>query len=425
MADHKPHQAKKKEPWVVHPSTFHDPTGSYTGSDEGLKPPDRLIGLRHDLPFVVARTAVGLDHANTLACLPACLYIKNLDRADPPGYKPNSFPRGKYNKNVFKLTAAPKMPDLAITCQVDGFDPKTTPILWRLQCLHVLGRPMPLGHYTYAAHVERLAREWQGKAKAASFTLFDPGDANVTYDFGGRADEQVMGGDALLSVAAWPAGMTKPLVDYVHLRIGGTNPGKTEVVGLVDRVMAGRNANIVHMVRAAFGHESGYRQFSSGTQTSRTMTFSQRHHQDHTEQPDCVVSYDFPDDPADYPMVAFDFGIGVSQYTVTPHQPCSAGVVWDWRENVKKGINVLFGKMNHTYKKATDWNKWAELSWAAYNGTGAQAERYGRDLLVSAEGRQIVNGPLPTQASLAHDLAPLSGLADQGAAPDWPKKPAT
>ncbi|HXU80201.1 MAG TPA: hypothetical protein VN914_02315 [Polyangia bacterium] len=415
------------QPPPLHTAPWHLLDSNFTDKNKGLTLPDRLIGVKRDIPFAMARTADGLSHSNTLACIPGALRIENLDRADPPNYKPGDFPREvAFNGNVKQISAEPHMPVLEVQCSVFGFDPATTPIFWRLQCLHVLSRHYNAGDYRYASLCERLEHEWQGKAKAASFKLFDPADGNVTYDFGGGARDRVMGGHALLSVAARVPGMPKPLLDFVHLRIGGTNPTAVEVLTFLNSQIGTRHANIQAMIRAVFAHESNYHQFTAAAQSRATMRFrnDKQHQGGAPGQTECAVRFDWPDDPPHFPLATYDFGIGISQYTRTARQMINAGVVWDWRENIKRGFNILMDKMRIKYPAGGGtWRTWARASWSAYNGKGDQAVAYAQTLSESPNGKQVTNDPLPSLGTLTPELAPLSQRPTSAAAPAWPPPP--
>lgn len=98
-------------------STFRD-------ADKGLVPPVRQLG----------DASLGLQ-------------IKNLDRADPPQYVPNGYSRiAAFNRNVFKLTGTAAMPPINVVCDARGFDPGTTPIIWRLQIRYIVGRYQKTNH---------------------------------------------------------------------------------------------------------------------------------------------------------------------------------------------------------------------------------------------------------------------------------------
>jgi hypothetical protein len=96
------------------------------------------------------------------------LRIDNLDREDPPSpYKPGHVPRtGIFNRNVFTLPVRGGMPEIKVGLKIAGFDAATTPVIWRLQSLHVLGRFHRKGGTKtdpqYWAKIVSLGDEWRG-----------------------------------------------------------------------------------------------------------------------------------------------------------------------------------------------------------------------------------------------------------------------
>jgi hypothetical protein len=326
--------------------------------------------------------------ARNLSAGGAALRIENLDRADPPGYQPGDVPRGKFNANVFSLTAAPAMPRIPVVCSVTGFDPAQTPIEWRLVCRHVLCRHTNVTRFRYSGASESFEREWRGRSASARFELFD---GPCSYSDAGR----VLGGHALLMAAvALPQAR---LLDYVHVRIAGANPTPAEVLGHLDARLAGYDPNIVRMARAVFSQESNFRQFAAGAQSSALMKFTRVHHAD-AAQPDCAVRFDWPDDPPGFPLASFDFGVGISQWTRVGQQRVSADIAWDWRENIRLGVNLLLGAVGRALKPGRSWREVARVAWTAYNGTGAAAAAYAARLAASPDGRAISTAPAPSAA---------------------------
>jgi len=370
---------------MPHTADWHLLDNTFSEANVGLTPPSR-------------QTAAGN----------ARLTIGNLDRDDPPGYTPGGVPRdAAFNRNTFLITAAPCMPTIEVACSVQGFDPSVTPIQWRLVCRHVLCRHVNTGSCRYSGACETFDREWRGESRAASFSLFD---SNCTYTY--NDDSRVLGGHAVLIVAATVGGAT--LCDYVHLRIGGTKTGQDDVFRYVDQRLAGYDRNIVQMVRAIFRHESAFTQFAARPQSSAAMTFTRRHHRDPT-QPDCRVRFDWPDDPPNFPLASFDFGVGISQYTRVAGQRISPEIAWDWRENIRLGTNLFLRKLERRYTRRTTWRHWALDAWSAYNGSGAAAERYAKQLAMSEEGMRIALTPV----SAAPQIAQLSPAAPLGVALPW------
>src|ERR1022692_1044500 len=183
----------------------------------------------------------------------------------------------RFNTNVFQISTDPRMPAIDMTCQTVGFVPSNdTPIYWRLQIRHVLCRHQPQGNYRYIGACEVLTDEWQGKSRAAVFQLFrtpaapqpaaqpaagqpatgqpaaPAADPDVDYDYNTNdVGGPVMGGNAILTVAAKPPGYGVTLLDYVHLRIiaaANPNPGQADVLQFLGNKLSGRDPNIDHMV---------------------------------------------------------------------------------------------------------------------------------------------------------------------------------
>jgi hypothetical protein len=354
---------------MSHGPEWHLLDGAFAGADAGLPVPER-------------RTDAGR----------AVLRIENLDRALPPGYRDGGVPRRtEFNANVVHLTGEPCMPRIDVRCAVAGFDPAESPIQWRLVCRHVLCRHTNAGSYRYRSACQPLEQEWRGESRASAFTLFDDAsrECSCTYNDASR----VLGGHAILAVAATTGGGR--LVDYVHLRIAGTNPSQADVFGYLDSRLVGWDANIVLMLRAIFRHESSFAQFAAGPQGSAAMTFNRRHHAE-AGQPDCRVRFDWPDDPPGFPLASFDFGVGIAQFTQVGTQTVSPEIAWDWRENIRLGTNLFLGKLRRQYRPGMTWRHWALAAWQAYNGSGTSAERYAMQLAMSDEGARI---PLTTIAA--------------------------
>jgi hypothetical protein len=346
----------------------------------------------------------------TTSAGPATLQITNLDRADPPGYTAGGVPRGAaFNRNVFRLGPDPCMPAIPVTCNVSGFNPSSTPIQWRLISRHVLCRHMNTGGYRYKGSSEILQREWRGESRAASFTIFGPDapECRCTYNDQSR----VLGGHAILMVAAQAPSAT--LLDYVHLRIGGSNPSVENVYSYLDKQLAGYDPNVVSMLRAIYAHESGFQQFAARPQTQTAMTFKKGYHTD-PAQPDCRVIFDWPDDPENFPLASFDFGLGISQFTKVGQQKVTEEIAWDWRENIRMSANLFLGKLKRKSQPGLTWQHWAMDAWAAYNGSGAAADLYAKQLSMSPEGSKIPLTPVSgiTEIALISPPAALTAPAN-------------
>lgn len=339
----------------------------------------------------------------------ATLQISNLDRTDPPGYRAGGVPRATpFNGNVYRLSAAPCMPAIPVVCSVSGFDPAVTPIEWRIICRHVLSRHMNAGGFQYKGSSESLEREWRGESRGASFTLFGAAspECSCTYS----DESHVLGGHALLLVGARVNGVT--LLDYVHLRIGGTNPSADDVFGYVDKQLAGYDPNIVTMLRAIYAHESGFQQFAAREQKQTAMTFDKRFHKE-AGQADCRVIFNWPDDPENFPLASFDFGVGISQFTKVGDQKVTCEIAWDWRENIRVSANLFLKKLQASFQPGLTWQNWALRSWAAYNGSGAAAAAYAQKLVLSPEGSKVSTESVDGGPQIAL-IRPPASLPDPG-----------
>jgi hypothetical protein len=343
---------------MPHAPEWHILDTEFSSADAGLQTPVRRIAHGHQR-----------------------LAIANLDRSDPPGYTPGGVPRSDFNANLFHLTPRPSMPAIDISCAVDGFDPVTTPIMWRLVCRHVLCRYANTRLFRYRSAVETFDAEWRGESQTPDFTVF--GD-RCRYTYGNEA--RVLGGHGLLIVAVRLPETT--LLDYVHVRIAGTNPTQADVFAYLDEKLAGCDPNVQHMVRAVFQHEPAFIQFAPQAQRSAAVTFVRRHHADGL-QPECRVRMDWPDDPPGFPLTSFDFGVGLSQFSRVDAHAISADLAWDWRENVRRGTNLFLGKLRRKAQPGMTWKHLALASWAAYYGSGEAAERYAQRLALGDEGARI------------------------------------
>lgn len=414
---------------MPHQPAWHILDNNFADQDDGLTPPARNTGDQSMDAAGVCRTDWNSSVFNTLDLGEYRLRISNLDRSDPPSYVAGHvLRRNAFNGNSgadFRLTAEPRMPVIPVECETEGFDPETVPIYWRLQCRHVLCRHQPQGNYRYRGACEILDVEWQGKSRQSSFTLFEQAsDTYLDYDYNTNdLTTVVMGGNAILSVAANPPNIPAPLTDYVLLRIGGTNPSQADVVRYVNDALQSRNANLPHMVNAIFTHENNFIQFKDGVQTRTHMIFRQKHHHNDPTQPDCNVLFDWPDDPEHFPSVSFDWGVGISQYTKTLGITVGAATAWDWRENIKRGINEFLGKLSHHYTTGLTWRQWAHRSWKAYNGSGPQADAYANTLEALPEGQAVSNAVIPATTDIGALTAPLPDPPDLGTPPDWPPFP--
>ncbi|MGO7301406.1 hypothetical protein ACCS72_33960 [Rhizobium ruizarguesonis] len=323
------------------------------------------------------------------------LRIDNLDRADPPSpYKAGGMPRAStFNKNVLTLPVEGGMPELKVVLKIAGFDPATTPIIWRLQSLHVLGRFHRKGgtktEPQYWAKVVPLCDEWRGESRAADFTLFAKDTPPADH---------VGGGHAILTVAVKPPGATGWLQDFVHLRILGANPDSKAVRKHIRAALPGRDPNLWPMLDAIFAWEAGYKQF-------RPKSYSGDKYQG--------VSFKWPSDPAWFPVSSFDFGVGLSQFT-HPDQ-LTASIAWDWRDNMSSGINIFLDALRGSYKKGITWIDWAMEGWKQYNGSAGYAKKRAK----SDDGKLVSTAPTPSGLA----VKALTKALPLVKAPTWPAWP--
>lgn len=354
-------------PSPIHTRDWHISDYSFPNADEGLPVPNR-----------------------STSCGGAVLQIQNLDRSDPPGYRPGSMPRSDFNRNIFNVSAVPCMPSIPVICSVAGFDPATNPIQWRLVCRHVLCRYTNQGHYRYKSAFDVFEREWRGESRAAHFTIFGNGSSECSCTYSDQS--HVMGGHGIFQVAALVGGAV--LSDFVHVRIGAQNPTPDDVVNYL-RPEVG-DPNVATMMAAILAHENNFRQFSSDLQSKALMTFSnKRGYHDNPEQPDCPVTFTWPADPPNFPSAGYDYGVGISQYTRVAGQSISSDIAWDWRENIRTGTNLFLQKLRSRLKAGMTWRECALAAWAAYNGAGAAAEQYAATLAASPNGLKVSDGVVP------------------------------
>ncbi|MER9375492.1 M23 family metallopeptidase [Mesorhizobium sp. M0491] len=355
----------------------------FDGSNSGLKVPARRLQLN----------GFGLR-------------IENLDRRDPPlPYVDGAVPRTPaFNSNVCEVSAKARMPQIKVQCSTTGFRPEDFPIYWRLQTLDVMCRfkKVKKGEVgipaNYTDRVVPLSDEWVGTADTPEFKIFDVTTPVEDAD----GSDRVAGGHAILTVAARPNG--EWLQDYVHLRIGGIEPGHKRVRDEVTRLVGARSIELVHMLHAIFAWEGI--QFSISEQM-------------HARFKKLGTLFDWPDDPPNYPLSSFDFGVGYSQFT-DPDKLTTA-IAWDWRENLVCGINVFFKKMKSTYLRDTTWRNWALRAWSAYNGVSKKNEitQYGIDRGDSDDGRLVSGARVPRDTDVDLLLDAL-GMRPIPPRPEWP-----
>ena len=81
-------------------------------------------------------------------------------------------------------------------------------------------------------------------------------------------------------------------------------------------MVAGRDANLLHMLNAIFAWEADFEQFKPNSQS-------------HAKFKKLGTRFDWPPDPPDHPNVTFDFGVGISQFT-HPGE-LTTWIAWDWK----------------------------------------------------------------------------------------------
>lgn len=332
------------------------------------------------------------------------LRISNLDHADPPApYHAGGVSRTPgFNANVLTITAEPKMPKITIDCDVVGFDLSATKIIWRLQTLYVVGRYKKVsGGSTphYRSRVLSVGDTWTGESSATRFVLF-ANDANVSYD---NMSDRVAGGHAILTVAAEPPGSDVWLQDCVHLRINGTNPTESIVRRYVHDALAQRNKNIEYMADAVFAWENAMEQFDPAVRT-------------HTNYKG--VRFDWPQDPAKFPSVAFDFGIGLGQFT-HPGQE-TVGICWDWRDNLDAGMNELLDDLRSTFAAGQAFLAWAKNAWSMYNTGHAGSSPYATRLANSDDGRKVETVAPPAGFDRNAQTVHIAGRPGASQPRPWP-----
>jgi hypothetical protein len=406
-------------------------------AEDGIVPPHSRPGAPVLDQYRVARTAANLDHRNRIVFSKYALRLVTPSPQEPEGYESGKLPRkAKFPApSVLQITADPWMPPIAVECKVSGFNPQVTPIRWRLVCEWTHCRYEKQNHvYRYQARYEPLRMEWQGRATSATFRLFaDPPDQNVLYDYNPPGpNAPVMGGHAVLSVAVTPGQGEPPYIGSAHLLIGGTNPDETNVMAYVDQIFAGRDVNLARMMKAIFAHESGFEQFSGSAHSKfhLNFTYNKWHKTPPPAQPPCPVDFVFPPDPANFPKIAFDWGIGISQYTLLPERTLVPGVAWDWRVNSLIGVNLFLVECaRKTFSQALTWRKWAELAYKAYNSGyhpngvySAAANAYAQTVGNSPQGQEVSNDHVPPGFQIAVETDPIesSVVEPPVPAPSWP-----
>jgi hypothetical protein len=317
----------------------------------------KLISPSPDLPARGPCAEAGVTRKK-----PAVTKDDDLNKAKE-NFEPGTYPRNVTfpAENVLYIDATPRMPEIAVICEVQGFAPAE--LFWRLKVRHVLCRHYSVGKYQYQSICLPLEVEWRGRSADPAFTLFarEP-NAAVSYDADANDPrDAVMGGYGLLSVAAYPPGENLPVVAHAHLRIKGTNPSQAAARQYLSEVMKDKDERMLLMAEAAFIHESNFRQFNDAGTHQTSFRLSTKGHlpirkaelkahphdkpKTDVDQPDCRIRFAWPYDPPGFPFVTFDFGVGISQFTQLRSQTVTESIAWNWNENMKAGVNILLEKL--------------------------------------------------------------------------------
>jgi hypothetical protein len=344
--------------------------------------------------------------------------------------------------NTFFIRSNSSMPQIPIICKTDGFDvPADGIIHWRLAIEHKVCRYFKGNNFLYQPTVLPLTSIWQGRAQAKSFYLFknDAGaaDPNVSIDFEPndpnlKFGDFVQGGHAILSLATKPAGCPHWLRDHAHLLIGGKNPTLTDLKAFVRNALnlttptdppASLVDYLYFLLVGIFWGESGSRQFNTAyknnNQTHYNWNISKLHSDPKCKH--CKISFEFPGDPPDFPIVGFDYGIGITQYTWTTGQDARPGarLFWNWQENLRKGLHLyLMEKAIPALKDvahklsgdARSWKAFAYLSLHYWNGGRPHAIDNNFNAWYAAE---VANAESYPNAIKAHSTDAAKGFADK------------
>jgi len=219
--------------------------------------------------------------------------------------------------------------------------------------------------------------------------------------------ERVIGGHAILTLAARPPGAKQLLTDYVHLRIHGTNPSQDEREAFLGHLLSGRDENILNAVKGILIQESGSIQFLKGHQIGES------YHK---------VHFAWPADPKNFPYASFDFGVGLTQEThfLKDGKPLQywTRTAWDWQENLRTGFDEFFDKMRHCHRVGDTWHSWMMRAWHNYNGGGQAAVDYAQSVSRNEFGRLVSGAAVPSDWRT--QAAPLPTVEDAPEAPSWP-----
>lgn len=160
------------------------------------------------------------------------------------------------------------------------------------------------------------------------------------------------------------------------------------------------------MVNAVIAHENLMKQFDTAYRTEERYS---------------GVVFTWPHDPANFPGVAFDFGIGLGQFTHIGSE--TSAICWNWHENLKAGINELLADLRQTFEPNLTWRDWAKRAWATYNAGSPNSPAgiaYANQLLALPDGQQISTNPLPPTLDHLAQTVPVTMAPMPPQAPPWP-----
>lgn len=308
--------------------------------NKGVVPCARVSYLT-DAPeelFVARDYTDGVMQCNAVAFREAQLSIETFEHDNPvTPYEPGIVPREPtfLTKNTLTIGNDSKQPPIAVRLKTLGFEiDSATPVHWRVQAGHVFCRTRG-GTKTH----EKTFREWRGLAYSDQFTLFYDESDDVQYlDPAGNLlksppDGPVVGGHVVLTVAVRPPGIDFWLRDVVHIRVIGSNPGAAAYEPIIDRQLAACTvpeacrAPLRNILLAELEQEAGNDLKHFVTSEQKQSRYG-------------GTVYEWPPDPANYPLTTFDFGIGVGQLTTASY--VVRDIFWDWGRNTRMAGWIMF-----------------------------------------------------------------------------------
>jgi len=87
---------------------------------------------------------------------------------------------------------------------------------------------------------------------------------------------------------------------------------------------------------------------------------------------------------AGFSLVTCDFGVGISQFTQLRGQNVTETIAWNWKENMRHGVNVLLGKTCGVLRAAqagkkpkvrpNNLDRMGHAGWQGYNASKSYAD---------------------------------------------------